>query len=109
MSDERCSELQIIKSYLTFVFRIGRTGRTGQTGRFRSVSFFLPGRDDFFAPCFMRYLIDSNAMIPEFFQKLTEEQHQKELERKRMAQNETSKVMAERLNKLSLKPKKPVK
>jgi superfamily II DNA/RNA helicase len=94
-------------NFLKIFFRIGRTGRTGQTGRFRSVSYFNAKKDEFFAPTLMKYLVDSNSQIPQFFQKIADDARVKEDERQRFLRNNTDKVMAKYMNKLSVDSKGP--
>jgi len=76
-----------IKIFKWIYVRIGRTGRTGQTGDiFRAVSFFSTGNNDKFARQLFRFLVDSNAVIPQFFIDLAEGQKQADAEERRLEQ-----------------------
>ena len=51
----------------------------------------------------MRYLVDSNAEIPDFFAQIVEKEQEKAKEKKRFLTAQTDKVMAKYMNKLSVK------
>ena len=75
-------------SYIIGYFRIGRTGRIGQVGHdFRAVSFFSKITNAKFASTLVRYLMDSNAVVPEDLRIIAEKETTKHEERVRKSRN----------------------
>ena len=93
-----------INNLYNSIFSIGRTGRTGQLGNsFRAVSFFSKDNNKNLLHWLFRYLVDSNAEIPDFFIKLAEQQQRLQSERHRMLKNNSNSVITKRMKNLSVR------